>query len=836
MNDEDPMIERRAATRVAEAICLSVAFACIGVGCGSTKGSNAGSAGASTSVSSGGASLGGSSSSNGGSGLVDTAAAGGSQPPGGGASGSGTVSSAGDGGGTVAPVSCALDLDAGAPLQADAGIAPLPNLALPYVGTFSKPPSQTDTQETTDAPLLGNGDLGVAVLGSIDAMTFILAKNEFWSLQGGSVKAMARLSLSIPGMAGASYSMTEKIGTGQVTGTFAKDGNTLTTTSWVQATDTTNNQFFTQIANAGASALPVSVSIAPGHKNSAPSSAGSSADVLYEDVQGDTTDMVGDQLTRKVRVATRVIGTAGAVANGALSFTLAAGQKVVLATAVMSNVDSPAMYQTQAVSNVTKLAASDVDTLSTAHQAWWDSFYRKSFVQLQDKTLEKQYYASLYLLACTSRTGEASSGLWGVWVMTDPAWFGDYTLNYNYEAPFFAAFPTNHVELADSYDKPLLDWLPHAQAQAASHGWKGAFYRVHIGPLPNGSADTSEHNQKSIGAWAATDLIMHYYYTLDPAYASTIYPSLKQMAVFWESYLVKNGSTYDIVNDAQQEDDPSPQTNGVMSLGLVRMLLQACIDVSTALNLDTDERAVWQDRLKNLSPFPTFMMGGKTVFRWTSLGRDWDSGNDIGIQHVYPAGQIGLSSDPVLLQTANNMVDAMARWNSGGGNVTFFPAAARVGYDPVVILTKLASWVQNNAFRNLHTHEGGGGIENFNTVPSTVTEMMLQSFQGTLRIFANWPKGSDAKFASLRAYGAFIVSSEIQSDVVPYIRIVSEHGGPFTLANPWTGKSMVVYRNGVNVGMLSGASVTIQSCVGDSIFLAPVGASYASLVALANAQ
>jgi alpha-L-fucosidase 2 len=58
-------------------------------------------------------------------------------------------------------------------------------------------------------------------------------------------------------------------------------------------------------------------------------------------------------------------------------------------------------------------------------------------------------------------------------------------------------------------------------------------------------------------------------------------------------------------------------------------------------------------------------MGGKTVFRWTSVGRDWDTGNDIGIQHVYPGGQIGLSSDPALWQTANNMIDAMARWNSG---------------------------------------------------------------------------------------------------------------------------------------------------------------------------
>jgi hypothetical protein len=59
-------------------------------------------------------------------------------------------------------------------------------------------------------------------------------------------------------------------------------------------------------------------------------------------------------------------------------------------------------------------------------------------------------------------------------------------------------------------------------------------------------------------------------------------------------------SQYDIINDAQQEDDPDPQTDGVMSLGLVRFLLQASIDISTALGVDAAERAVWQDRLTNL--------------------------------------------------------------------------------------------------------------------------------------------------------------------------------------------------------------------------------------------
>ena len=94
-------------------------------------------------------------------------------------------------------------------------------IAAQYHGTFTAPPTLVDTDETTDAPLLGNGDLGVAILNGIDTMTFILDKTEFWSLAEGSVKAMARVSLSIPGMAGSSYAMSENIGSADVTGSFA---------------------------------------------------------------------------------------------------------------------------------------------------------------------------------------------------------------------------------------------------------------------------------------------------------------------------------------------------------------------------------------------------------------------------------------------------------------------------------------------------------------------------------------------------------------------------------------------------------------------------------------
>jgi hypothetical protein len=730
---------------------------------------------------------------------------------------------------------------AGGPAQRDGGgdslSATFPKLAAQYQGVFTKPPTQVDTGETTDAPLLGNGDVGVAILGSIDAMTFVLSKTEFWSLNGGRVVPMVRMAMSIPGMATASYSMTESISTGQVTGTFASGASSIKTTSWVQADDTTNNKLITELTYTGSAPQDVSVSLSPGLSNNYPNSGGSSADVGYIDVAADNVDTVGGQMTRKVRVAVRAIGTTGTAGNAVLHFTLMPGQTVSLVASIMSNYDSMS-FQTAALGQITGLAQTDVDALNSRHLAWWNAFFQPSFVEIPDKTIEKEYYGSLYLLACTSRTGEASPGLWGAWILDNPAWQGDYTLNYNYETPFYGAFTANHVELTNSYDKPVLDWLPKAQSLAMQRGWTGAYYRVHIGPLPNGSADNSEHNQKSIGAWAATDILMHYYYTLDPNYAMSVYPTIKQMAVFWENYLVKDGSAYDIVNDAQQEDDPSPQTNGIMSLGLVRFLLQGAIDISTALNLDAAERAVWQDKLTNLAPFPTFMRNGMLVFRWTSVGRDWDDTNAIGIQHIYPGSQIGLDSDPTLLQTAQNMVTAMAnrpgmlpRWDSGGGNVTFFPAAVRVGYDPTVILSQLDTWIENDTYPNLHIHESGGGVENLSTVVTTTDEMLLQSFMGKLRVFADWPMGTDARFGDLRAYGAFLVSSDVRSNVVQYVRIVSEAGGTFQLVNPWANQTLHAYRNGNDAGTLSGATVSMPTSIGDVVLIAPDGQSYESIVA-----
>ena len=174
----------------------------------------------------------------------------------------------------------------------------------------------------------------------------------------------------------------------------------------------------------------------------------------------------------------------------------------------------------------------------------------------------------------------------------------------------------------------------------------------------------------------------------------------------------------------------------------------------------------------------------------------------------------------------------MGRWNDDNGTNTFYPAAARVGHDSNAILNNLNSWVSGHTYPNLHIHTGGGGVENFNTVPATVCEMLMQSFQNKIRLFANWPSGTNAKFGDLLAYGNFLVSSDIRSNVVQYVRIISNKGRSCTFINPWPGQTLRIYRNGADAGTLSGSEITITTSANEIIHIAPNGTSYSTILSL----
>jgi alpha-L-fucosidase 2 len=694
-------------------------------------------------------------------------------------------------------------------------------IAQQYTGVWTSPPTTLTGGGTVDAPLLGNGDIGVAVGGSIEDQTMYVGKNDFFSGSSHAIKPLGRIVIKAAGWTGSSYHVVQDIAHAEVRGTYTLGGQTLSTTSWV---DANSGRFVTSFKLTGGGVQRIGITLQNG-SGGTPSVSTTGRD-LDADVVADT----GSGSDPHARMAARTIGATQSVSGNTITLTVRPGTTSTLVTGIVSSADTPS-WRSRADSLVGTLLQPDVDRRNAAHRSWWQAYWSRSYVEIPDKAVEKSWYGSLYLLACASRPGKTAPGLWGNWIIGDMLWNGDFHTNYNYEAPFYAALSTNHIPQMAAYDQPVLDWQSAGQALAAQNGFTGVLYPV--GLSPNGtSADTNMYNQKSDAVNLAGDMVMRFEYTRDPSYAKTVYPWLRQVALFWQNYLVWDaaGNRYVITNDSPHEGLPYPQTNSGLSIGLVSLLLRGLIDMSTALHRDPGTRATWQHILSHLSGLTTTSLDGQTILRETEVGVDFvNDGNDIDAQAIYPGSIIGLDSDPALLQAARNTIGALTKaWHGDNAPATFYAAAARVGYDPGTILANLHVEATSYSYGNMAVHHYGGGLENVNVTTSGLDEMLLQSYQNDVKVFADWPADTNAKFGDLLAYGNFLISSSRADNAVQYVRAVSQSGGNFTFTNPWPGR-VEVYRNGHDTGTVAGSRITIATSARDTLELAPAGTSLATI-------
>jgi len=65
-------------------------------------------------------------------------------------------------------------------------------IAQQYTGVWTSPPTTLTGGETVDAPLMGNGDIGVAVGGTIANQTMYIGKNDFFSGSSHAIKPLGR--------------------------------------------------------------------------------------------------------------------------------------------------------------------------------------------------------------------------------------------------------------------------------------------------------------------------------------------------------------------------------------------------------------------------------------------------------------------------------------------------------------------------------------------------------------------------------------------------------------------------------------------------------------------
>lgn len=696
-----------------------------------------------------------------------------------------------------------------------------------YRNIFNSPPKYAPCASSTDAVLLGNGDMAAAISGTADSLKFWLNKNDFWRLQSqyGRCKPvlMGRVEVIIESMKHASYHVEQDLYSAMTSGTFVNSDATVSMRCFLAATQ---NVVVLELAVEGD---PIAVELKPWTQQ------GSGSDNTEGNDKG--VYWFSRQFSKNVDIRSGACAAVKIDGVEDLKFQLRPRKRVTIFI-TMDSMFKNEDYVKSALAIAKALTAEDVKRLLTKHKAWWASYWSKCVIEIPDKAIEKEYYRSLYILGACSRDIDFPPGIFGTWNLTDtPTWHGDYHLNYNHVAPFYGLYSANRIEQTGPCTTPLLEFIPrgrkYAQELCQTHG---ILFPVGIGPKgmdstykadavqenysdnPNVTHHVLHYGQKSDAAYSLVPVCLRFYLTWDTGYAEKHYEFVLEVVNFWEDYLKFENGRYVIYNDSIHEGS-GDDFNPILSLGLVRMAFQLALDMSKFLNIHSARREKWRYILEHLSGYPTQEKDGKRVFRYSEKGTNWYKENTLGIQHIFPAGAIGLESDSKLLEIARNTIDVMQRWYDRNGTNSFYPAAVRVGYSPETILKHLHEWATQKHPNGLKYDDNPHGIELCTPSIITINMMLCMGHQDVLKVFKVWPKDWDAKFANIRTFGAFLVSSEFKNGKVQFVRIQSEAGRDCTIQNPWDDQKVQLIRNNKVAEELSGKRLTFKTNKDEVIIL-----------------
>jgi len=707
-------------------------------------------------------------------------------------------------------------------------------------GVSTTPPKGIVTPKYTSGAILGNGDIGV-VVGDMttDRQRFWFGKSDFWGTHWNakhnapevSILSLGSLTLSSPDETSGSddiYRVDQDILHAEVTSTVKLGQATVHLRSW---TADGENLFLTSVrcdeASPRLARIRLTLAMPPeddSPHSRYPASAGEKSGFLW--VSRESNLRGPEDYQARVALAFRVIG--GTPVHEAVdqksayeSFTLKPGASAWIAVVFKSHAQigvggpSTAALIDSAEEVARRLSPGRIESLHSAHQAWWKSFWLKSYVDVHDPALEDFYYGALYVMGSSSRPGHLAPSLWGNFITTDDAaWGGRYFMNYNEEAAYYGVFSSNHPELAVPYNQMVLAQFPFQRNRTAAAGYKGVsfqrtfspFTTIATPPAPLPVAASKDYmklpsDQKSNATFSLIPSIEYFEYTQDMQFLrNQLYPAMKELDAFWRDFALRDPSGRTWIFEHTSAHEGGDDVNPNLDLGFARRVERELIETSKMLGVDEDLRSVWASFIDQLSAYPTVQVSGKRVYAiaasihnaTTNQGLFEPGNQPINLEGlVFPGENLAIGGDPAELAIAHDSMLEMNSWgvtrggNSHNGFCKIFPIAARIGWpaDDLVEKFKAAIAYQWRP-SNLTVFQGGGGIETSGSVEA-LDSMLMQHEGGVLRVFPDWPRDRDASFVRLRAKGAFLVSGQLRAGEVRSIEITSEKGGPLLIASPW---------------------------------------------------
>jgi hypothetical protein len=427
----------------------------------------------------------------------------------------------------------------------------------------------------------------------------------------------------------------------------------------------------------------------------------------------------------------------------------------------------------------------------TANRQSAAQFWGKSRLRLADPLLENLWYETLHAQRCSYRRDTVPPGLFLPSTVQDYShWHGDYHLNYNFQEPFWGDYTANHLELGDAYFRGM-DFLLQIGAKIARdyYGCRGVFiqltgYPIHAQDDPLGVVPMGR--MAYMTGWAANQYWWRFRHTLDTNWlARTGYPVLRDCALFYTDFMQKGpDGLYHVFPSNQGEDgftgNPKDYTDRAQIMQHLRYCLRAALQAAEALGTDAGLRAQWRERLEHCAGDD-----GQPPRKLEGLNRLCQecSPPEFGEGRPYVPQPEKFAGAPSIEQTS---------WYFGQSSWSVMSALRGGRFiaerDFPVFRQLIQRWHHPNGLMwgmAIANYGRAGAWSEPLGVIAPLQEMLLQSWDGALRLFPAWPRDIEARFENLRAEGAFLVSASWRQGRVQSLDLLSERGAPCCLYAPW---------------------------------------------------
>ena len=507
-----------------------------------------------------------------------------------------------------------------------------------------------------------------------------------------------------------------------------------------------------------------------------------------------------------------------------------------------------------------KLDIKDYDIAYTSSVNLWKAYWERSGVMLEDKFLEEVWYRNLYFFNCATKPGVRPPGLFANWSFGNigTAWHGDYHLDYNTQQPYWMAFSTNHIEKNLAYIEEIELISEVAKITARDYyRMRGAIYPVSAYPVKMTMSPYLLPTwgwQISTTPWAVQGVWWHYFYSADLEFLRTRgFPLIRDIVLFIVDYMTRPEAHGEQWKDDKYHVFPTvpPELYGLMpgfkfnsdclaDLIFIKRLFYSYMESVELLGIRKEEKETLSSVQKILAHFPNYPTAiskeyGEVYVSVTGETPEMVYNVPLNLFSLFPGEVHGLHSDEktkeILTNTKRNSQ------NEGGNDLVFqYLQAARLGMLDLEVFKRAIRYnlLPNGTCTDNTLQSGGRYSDNTNpyymsrmgvwfenfSLPVVINECMLQSYNGIIRLFPNWPGDKKGQFQTLRAAGAFLVSSSYSQGTVQSFSVLSEKGGILKFYNPWHSEISIVSDG--KIRKFNGEIIELRTTPGESLEIHPM--------------